>query len=366
MKRVPPVLLVLLCLGAAVPQPGRCGTAPEKAPEGGSSVLFPVAGYTPETKVLLGATWLRFFHLGEPADGSRASTLSPVLIFSTEKQTMALVMTDLNWGAGRHHLKATPQYQRFPDKFFGLGRGTPESAEESFTPELFSLDLLYERRVLEALAVGATFHAGANRLLETEPGGLLDVGNYAGTGSTTLTAPGLRLAWDTRDNTWSARRGSYLQAQTAFYRDAWGSDFHYTEFALDLRRFLPLAGKGSLAFQVAGKVQDGSPPFYALPRLGGFDGLRGYLSGRYLDRTRLLVRAEWRSAEFWKGLGCAVFTGIGDVAPTPARLTTSGGLYTFGGGLRYLLNREQQVKIRVDYGFGNGSSGFYFGLGEAF
>ena len=140
----------------------------------------------------------------------------------------------------------------------------------------------------------------------------------------------------------------------------------FTEYMLDLRHYRDLGGAGSVAFQVMAKVQDGQPPFYVLPRLGGFEGLRGYISSRYPDQARLFGRAEWRSREFWKGLGGAVFAGYGDVAPAFDKLTTSAHLYTYGLGLRYTLNRQQQVKIRVDMGFGNGDSGFYFSLGEAF
>lgn len=370
MKILVPTLLGLLLLTAAFPclSQGQADPEPAEADttETASAILLPVAGYTPETQVMLGVTWLRFFQLGDQSDGSRASSASPVAVITTRKQIIALVMVDLNWGAGRHHFKATPQFQRFPDKFYGIGRQTRDSDEEDFTPELFALDLLYERRVLNALAVGATFHTGGNRLVETQAGGLLDSGAFAGTGSTVLTAPGIRLAWDTRDNTWSARSGSYLQAQTAFYRKAVGSDFQFTEYALDLRRYWTLGRRGSLACQVTGKIQNGRPPFYALTKLGGLDGLRGYLSGRYLDQVQLMARAEWRSPEFWKGLSCAAFTGVGDVAPTLDQLTSSAHFYTLGFGFRYLIDPEQQVKVRIDYGFGHDSTGFYFGLGEAF
>ncbi len=364
------VLGLALALGVACAMPAAAAedssAAPADTTAGAGSVLFPVLGYTPETGLLGGVTYLKFFQLGAEGEGSRPASVTPVAIVTANKQVMFLVNADLYWGQGRDHATITPQYTRFPEQFYGIGRDTRESDEEDYTPEQISLDLLYEKKFLDHLAGGLVFRFSKHRLIETEAGGQLDQGGITGTENTTLAAPGLRLAFDSRDNTWSARAGNFLQAATVFYREGLGSDCRFTEYMLDLRHYRDLGGSGSVAFQVMAKVQDGQPPFYVLPRLGGFEGLRGYISSRYPDQARLFGRAEWRSREFWKGLGGAVFAGYGDVAPAFDKLTTSAHLYTYGLGLRYTLNRQQQVKIRVDMGFGNGDSGFYFSLGEAF
>ena len=80
----------------------------------------------------------------------------------------------------------------------------------------------------------------------------------------------------------------------------------------------------------------------------------------------LLARLEWRSGEVWRWLGGVVFAGWGDVAPRPDLLTLDSGLWTVGAGLRVTVNEKEQVKLRLDYGLGNGDSGFYLSLGEAF
>ena len=60
------------------------------------------------------------------------------------------------------------------------------------------------------------------------------------------------------------------------------------------------------------------------------------------------------------------FAGWGDVASRPDQLVLNSGLWTVGCGLRFTLDRQEQVKLRLDYGLGNGDSGFYLTLGEAF
>lgn len=330
------------------------------------NVFFPVVGYTPDTSLLAGVTWLHFFQLDDPRGDFRQSMISPVAIVTVRKQFVLMIVSELYWDRERNHLKVTPEFMRFPDKFFGIGRDTRESDEEEFTPEQFSLDLAFDRRVFRQLSWGALYRFTDHRLKEVEPGGLLDSGTIPGTGKATLSAPGFSFIWDGRDNTWSARRGTYLQGEISFYRESMGSDFHFTEYILDLRRYIPLQEKGTLALQIMGKAQDGTPPFFVLPRLGGMEGLRGYLSGRYPDQVRLLARAEWRSRELWKGLGGVVFAGLGDVAPSVDKLTTAAHLYTVGAGLRYTINRQENVKVRMDFGIGNGDHGFYLSLGEAF
>jgi hypothetical protein len=70
--------------------------------------------------------------------------------------------------------------------------------------------------------------------------------------------------------------------------------------------------------------------------------------------------------EIFKRFGAVAFAGIGDVAPSPSRLTLSKQLWSAGFGLRFAFDETEMVNIRVDFGWGNGDSGFFLSLGEAF
>jgi outer membrane protein assembly factor BamA len=331
-----------------------------------ASVIFPALGYTPDTSVLFGATWLRFFSLEEDPAPGRPSIFSPVLLGTAKKQVMLILGSDLYWDRGRNHVNVVPAFQRFPDQFFGIGRDLAPGAEEDYTPQQFELKLLAERKLVEEFSLGAAFQLVHHRLVETEAGRALASGLVPGTGETLLTGAGLVFSRDTRDFALGPGRGSFLQGRLAFFTPGLGSDFEYTEYMLDLRRYLRLGSAGVLAGQVLATAHVGASPFFTLPQLGGFNGLRGYLGGRYRDQACALARLEWRSRPFWKGLSGAVFAGWGDVAPELQELTTSSQLYAAGFGFRYLINEEQQVKVRMDFGYGHGDGGFYIGLGEAF
>ncbi len=378
MIRIPGAVLLLglatACLAVAAPadEPGVIAAVDAAADSTaaragrGSTVVLPVLAYTPDTGLMLGAFALRFFHLDPPGDDTRPSVVSPAIIQTFKSQLMVFLGTDLNWGRGLWHGGLQLGYQKFPDDFYGLGRDVPADPLENYTPEQFSAEAQLDRRVVGDLRLGAGGRISRHQLLETEPGGVLDGGLVPGTGESTIWAPGVLAAWDSRDDTWSPRRGLWLQAGTSFHRALAGENFRFTDYSADLRAYLPAGDRGAIAVQLLHRSIDGDAPFHALPRLGGMEGLRGYSGGRFMDRAMALARAEWRSGPVWKRFGWVVFAGLGDVAPRPGALTTAAGLTTFGGGLRWTVSPAQKVNLRMDFGFGRDEGGFFLSLGEAF
>ncbi|MFH2053531.1 MAG: hypothetical protein ABIK96_13790 [bacterium] len=358
---IPLVLLILAATSRAEPVPEPVAPSGERS----ARIILPVLAYSPDTSLMLGGTFLRFFSL-EEQDDLRPSVFSPVLIVTARKQVLAFLGVELNWGQGRHRLEVAPSYILFPDRFYGIGRDAPESAEEEFTPRQLGFQATYDRRIRGPLRAGAGIRLVAHRFEEVEPGGQLSSGAVPGADRSTVVMPRVHVVWDSRDNTWGPTGGSYHQAGSGLARTGLFSDHRFSESFVDLRTYVP-AGRGSvLALQAAVTWTGGNPPYYMMPRLGGDRGLRGYLGGRYLDRTMALARIEWRSAELVGRLGIAAFAGIGDVAPEPSRLTLRNRLWSAGFGLRFTLSREEKVKIRADFGSDNGGGGFYLSLGEAF
>ncbi|MBV6652695.1 MAG: hypothetical protein KI786_03010 [Mameliella sp.] len=61
-----------------------------------------------------------------------------------------------------------------------------------------------------------------------------------------------------------------------------------------------------------------------------------------------------------------VFAGIGNVGDKVSEFRFEQTRWTAGLGLRLLLLEEEQVHVRLDYGFAKESSGVYLTVGEAF
>jgi hypothetical protein len=332
----------------------------------GNTLFLPVVGYTPDTSVMLGAAVLRFFYLEHEEPNARPSVFSPTFIYTLNSQILVFLGTDLNWGEGKWHSRFGPSYIKFPDQFYGIGRDVSLEDEEDYTPERIAFKGLIERETLGELRLGLSYQILQHRVLEVQEDGILDSGDLRGSERSVISAPGVTLGIDTRDNTWYPSRGLMLRTSAHWARNGIGSDYDFDIFELDLRGYTSLGKKFILAGQYLTTSLKGDVPFYMLPQLGGDNGLRGYRGSLYRDQVAALGRIEIRRMEIWEQFGAVVFGGIGDVAPSPSKLTLARQLWTVGAGLRFAFDRTEKVNIRIDYGWGNGDSGFFLSLGEAF
>lgn len=66
----------------------------------------------------------------------------------------------------------------------------------------------------------------------------------------------------------------------------------------------------------------------------------------------------------YKRLGAVAWVGCGTVFPSFKELKGDDLLINYGIGLRFEF--KHNVNVRVDYGFGKGTSGIVFGMSEAF
>ena len=68
----------------------------------------------------------------------------------------------------------------------------------------------------------------------------------------------------------------------------------------------------------------------------------------------------------WWRFGLVGFLGFGDVSSDVKDFALSDLKHSLGFGLRYFLNPEEKLNIRLDLAYGKDSSGFYITLFEAF
>jgi hypothetical protein len=61
-----------------------------------------------------------------------------------------------------------------------------------------------------------------------------------------------------------------------------------------------------------------------------------------------------------------MFAGAGQVSHDLDAQRLDGFKFSGGGGLRVLLNEDEGLNLRADFGFGENSSGFYLGVSEVF
>ena len=287
----------------------------------------------------------------------------------------------------RSFVRARAAFRRtLTRRFFGLGPGTEESDETSYTDTVIVGEIGLQRTWPEP---GSDFiwRIGARGeyhwLSSGEVGGKpsmddsRDAGGFPeifrdgdGRGLGWLEA-GLR--WDTRDSQVNPYRGFSVGAkvEAALAQDDGDLGAIYTFQGTKVLAVPGLFHDGgdpgeanpptdTVAFGLLAQLSSGDLPFYARPTLGGSTLARGYIDGRWRDDAAWLGSAEWRfwviprGFPIWKSIrvervGLAAFYELGSVAGDGAGLFDAQLNHTYGFGVRVTL--ERAAPFRVDVGF---------------
>lgn len=345
-------VLLLLSAAGAVP-PGLAQETDRSDPSRGDPrprlSWFPIVYYTPETSFAAGAGII-LTRRDEDRSASRPDSLQLYLVYTAKNQAFVRVNPELYFAGDRGRLDLAASYIDMPTSFFGVGnppgldRDDVDLLEEEYANERFVFDASLLYRVVGALRAGATYRFASSRPYDLDPDGRLAAGDVFGAGGGDVSGAGLALEWDTRDEVFSPTRGGWYQASTRFHRDALGSDYDFEHYELDLRHYVPLGSGHVLALQAAIESTRGNVPFFELPT----PPLRGLYQEVFLDRHMAAVQGEWRLPLRGRW-GASVFAGVADVSDELSGLRP-GDLYAGGAGVRYTLDREEGIVVRLDVG----------------
>ncbi len=358
------ILAALLC--------GSAAEAAEASPDSAATTsgrtldAYPYVFYTPETKIAFGGggtlTWR---YAGE--DSLLAPNSIMAAITFTQRKQMIIALTPEIFTRNRKWLlNGYLGYYHYPDKFWGIGNDTPDSAEEDFEPRYGVLEAYGQHVLKGGLMAGLAGYFMEYQPYEVPAGGTLDSGDVPGAKGGLSSGLGLMATYDTRHPRFSAHSGNYLQWKSVFFREAFGSDYHFTRTTIDLRHYKPLGKTVVLALQGYAQFTGGIVPFNMMPLLGGKYAMRGYFYGRFRDNEMITGQAELRYP-LWHRFRGVVFAGGGSVAPSVSKFTWGGFKPSMGLGLRYVFDVKENIVLRMDFGFGeNGNNGLYIMINEAF
>jgi hypothetical protein len=244
-------------------------------------------------------------------------------------------------------------------RFYGIGAGSGDESVE--------LNQKINAGVLEVLrGVGDGVFLGGRLAVIGQETSLRDVDDPADLlpdeTSSTITTLGIRLQWDTRDDTFYPRRGGILDfALDGLYENQPLSAITQTSYS----HYFSVDGKTVLAVRGRFRYAGEGTPFYALSTAGPPE-LRGYAWGQYLDRMLLAGVAELRR-ELIGNLGAVAFAGVGWVASDLEEMRGSDTLPSLGIGLRYTVTKKNHINLRLDYAWGkDGAEALYIGVTEFF
>lgn len=335
-----------------------------RTPETGLFPL-PIIFYTPETGFAGGFAVLYLYRAPDASVTNRPTSAAGNIIYTAKKQIVVSVSGDMYFEDNKYRLLTDVTFQKYPNKFYGIGNFTSADLEESYTPQAFSVRVAGYTHVYSRFNAGPLVRYESVSMQGTEPLGMLRAGTIAGSRGGTAAGLGFAMNWDSRDNTFATSSGSLQQVTALFYRGMFGSDYSYTDIQIDSRNFFEVVPGQVLALQAAAELTDGAAPFQSLAKFGGQNILRGYFEGRYRDRQGVAFQVEYRVPLWWR-FGLVGFAGVAQVSPIINEFALNRFWFAGGLGMRFLLNPDDRINLRLDLGYGNNSSGVYVTVTEAF
>ncbi|MCF8371500.1 MAG: outer membrane protein assembly factor [Bacteroidales bacterium] len=326
----------------------------------------PTLGSSPETRFYFGAAVLFSFRSSN-AQHSTLSSAKVEVTYTFNKQIIFDLGHYVFSNSKNYLFQGNNTIRYYPEKFYGIGRNTPELNELLYDYKLVDLDNSVFYNVRRELYVGINYRY--NNIFDIHFSNELPFSteNIIGLDGGISSGFGYSLLLDRRDNLLNPSAGSfYFQIKQTYFNKNFGSSNEFSKFVFEAKGyFTSFIRQHIIAVQTYCVSTEGNVPFNMLALLGSDSHTRGYLKGRYRDKNYFSAQAEYRMP-VWKWLGLVGFYGIGDVARSFSDISMEELKYSFGGGIRIRVSKADNINLRLDYAIGEGSSGFYISFGEAF
>lgn len=297
----------------------------------------------------------------------RTSNVQGIALYSIKKQFVVALNGTHYFPKEKSILSFQISFSSFPDKFWGLGPNSKNSDEENYDFTQLYSNVHLQKKISKKVYLGAIFDRQKLIKLSYLPGGIFDQSGLPGKNGYLVMGLGTSITHDNRNHAFAPTKGIFVQSSVTFYNSTFGSDFKYTNYIFDIRKYISLNKHVVNATQAFLFINEGEKvPLRSLATFGGSNSMRGFYSGRFRDRNQFVLQNELRF-DVYKRLAAVAFAGIGSVAPSVSKLSLNDMKFSVGGGLRYALIPSEKLNIRIDYGIGiNYSKGLYIQIAEAF
>ncbi len=325
---------------------------------------YPLIFYFPETRLGFGAAGIFNFYTGEDA-ALRPSQLQAGAAYTLNRQLLLYTSYQLFLNQNRLEAFGEIGYYDYFYFYYGIGNKTRSENEETYFVRFPRFRGTVLKQVLPFFRAGVSYQYDNYNITETKVNGLLQSNQNNGFRGGVISTAGLVFRYDTRNNVNLPLEGAYYTFNIEHNGKWLGGDFNYNRMELDAIQYVPLAYQQTLALNLFTGNLWGSPPFQELFFLGGPRKGRGMIEGRFRQKAGLILQAAYRFPLFWRFRG-NVFSSVGRVSEQYQNLFTGKYQLNYGAGIRFLLNEEERIMIRLDAGLGSASPQFYLTIGEAF
>lgn len=357
LKRISSIFFsAFLTLGMIIPSFGQiAGPGPKS-----TWVALPIVYHTPETSWAFGAGLSYTFHLDTV--GLHPSTIRFGGVYTLEKQLLTYGDFHFYHPEKKWEISGRIGYNDYVYQYWGTGVSN-KTTKEIYKMRFPQFEVSPKWILHDYWRLGLSGDFNYYYDVDTEPGGHLDRYRVPGVRGGWVNGFGMILQYDRREHTIFPVRGFYGSAKLLYYGNPWGSDYEFISGTLDFRyyKYLSLgmiwASQGLFSFREGNEI-----PFYHLSMLGGSSMLRGFYDGRYRDQNMWALQSELR-LPVWRRILVVPFAAVGEVfnfEEYNSAVHVSGGL-----GLRYIVDHENRVNVRLDAAYGD-QFRFYLTILEAF
>lgn len=330
------------------------------------TAVTPIAGYTPETTVMLGINVVRLINFSKGDIASRTSYFDVYGILTFRRQYEVEQNYTIFSHNENYYFRGYTMYELFPQYYYGVGNYLPKSNKELITYRHLILDHMVLRKIHGKAFAGLGIRVDGVYGVRSPKHGIMQTERPPGYNGSFVSGIFAAFSYDTRDNIFNTYSGERHFIRYAIFRKWTASQYSFNFLELDLRKFIKTGAHNRvLALMAYGYFSSGSVPWNVMGIMGSDMIMRGYYSGRYRDKNYFAIQAEYR-VPVTRIIGITAFTGFGEVAPRMSAFSFYGLKPNIGGGLRFKLDKKERLNLRLDYGIGYKTSNFYVQVSEAF
>ena len=336
--------------------------------------------YTPEASFGVGGAALLSFRLNKADTISQRSFLPLGFNISLNGTFVLAGAGTLFFNENNFRIYSNYGYRNEPNNFFGIGYDEIEANYQSdsttlFKRSSFKFNPRFVWDVKPNLYLGALVDVGYSSSREINPV-MAANSSYLKYGDKYFDiGVGALIQYDTRDDIATPSSGMLLSATATVYSKLIGSSNNYEILEFEYRHFQKMFNRRStLGWIARSSIGIGDVPYTSLPMFGSPFDLRGYLWGKYRDKSMGYGIVEYRhmfgsEAAYERGalyskLGVVGWVGAGTIGNRPV-IDWKKVKFNYGVGLRIQI--QPGKNFRLDLGQEPGQKwGFYMNMTEAF
>jgi len=337
--------------------------------------VVPAVGLSLTTGLAADITANMAFYTGDNHTNN-LSAMDLETVYDTKNQKIFASRSEIWFDNNEYKLITDLRWEEYPINTYGLGTTASTATANPIVYNYIRTYGTFFKRISGSFygGIGYDYDDHYNITQAGNANGTVsDFTKYGFTTQSTSSGIVLNLLFDNRLNPINPLNGGYV---SIIYRNNFtflGSDTHWQELSLDLRKYFkvsPDRNNNIIALWSILAFTNGNVPYLDLPYTASDtynNSGRGYPEQRFRGRDELYLEGEYRFGILRNGLlGGVVFSN----AETFTDLQTNRFVKiapAAGTGIRVKINKHSNTNVCLDYAYGiYGSHGIFVNLGENF